>query len=99
MRVCAENGNEGWIEMAELAASQAVLFFCQHHNGAPLRRLIRKRCKLGGVGKIGFGNAWARMEDCRLTVAERDRAGFVEQEHVHISGGSTARPDMAMTFR
>jgi hypothetical protein len=38
------------------------------------------------------------MNGDRLPVAQRDGPGLIEQQDIHVSAASTARPDMAITF-
>jgi hypothetical protein len=59
--------------------------FGQDHDRAPFGRLVGKRRQLRGVGQRGLFDAGRRMELRRLAVAERDRAGLVEQQHVDIA--------------
>ena len=87
MRVCALNGHERRAERVHVALAQAELLLRQHHDAAAFRRLVRERGELGGVGEVALGDAGRRDEGRRLAVAERDRAGLVEQQHVHVAGG------------
>src|SRR4029077_6802293 len=71
--------NEAGLHVGELAAADAVLLLGQHDDRAPLRRLVGTRCQLGGVRQCLLGHAAQRLELVRLTIAERDRPGLVEQ--------------------
>ncbi len=42
---------------------------------------------MGGVGEVGFVHARAGVERGGLAIAERDGAGLVEEQHVHVAGG------------
>ena len=53
----------------------------------PFGRFVRQRRELRGVGQFLRADAGQRHELGRLAVAERDRAGLVEQQRVHVAGG------------
>ena len=71
----------------QLAPAQAVLLLRQHDDRAALRRLVRQRRQLRRVGQRRLADARQRNELGRLAVAERDRAGLVEQQRVDVAGG------------
>jgi hypothetical protein len=56
-------------------------------DGAALGRLVSQGRQHRGLGQILRGHARCGNERGRLTVAERDGAGLVERQHVHIPGG------------
>jgi hypothetical protein len=58
----------------------------------PFGCLVRERRELRRVGELFGRDAVGGQERGRLPVAERDRAGLVEQQHVDVAGRSTARP-------
>src|ERR1035437_253632 len=69
----------------DFASAQTKFFLRQHHDTAAFGRFVGERRELRGVGETLDGDEWRRNKLRRLTVAERDRAGFVEQQHVHVS--------------
>ena len=85
MRVCAVNGTKRGLVRRELALAQPVLLG-EHDDRAALGRLVGQRGQLRGLGQLGLGDARHRDELRRLAVAERDRAGLVEQQHVDVAG-------------
>ena len=87
MRVCAVNGTNVAPSTLNIALAQAVLFFRQDDDAAAFGRFVRQRRKLRGIGQLLVVNAVGGKERRRLPVAERDRAGFVQQQHVHIARG------------
>src|SRR5438552_2647493 len=79
-------GNEDRIAMAKLATSQSIFILCEYHNGAPLGRLVCKRCKLRRIRQLGLSHIWAGIEHRCFAIAQRDRTGFVQEQHVDVSG-------------
>ena len=79
--------NERRADLLHVALPQAVCFLREHDDAAPFRRLVRQRRQLGGVGQLLRRHAGGRNERRRLPIAERDRAGLVEQQHVHVARG------------
>ena len=79
-------GHELGAVRGELVLAQPVLLG-QHDDRAPLGRLVGERGQLRGLGQLGLGDAGHREERRRLAVAERDRAGLVEQQHVDVARG------------
>ena len=53
----------------------------------PSGRLVGERGELRDLGELALLDAVDREELGGLPVAERDRAGLVEQEHVDVAGG------------
>ncbi len=86
MRVCAVNGTNSAAWAAKLAAADVVLLLGQHDDRSAFRRFVGERRQLRGVGQGRLRHAWQRDELTGLTVAERDRAGLVEQQRVHVAG-------------
>ncbi|MGX1267887.1 hypothetical protein RKD18_001081 [Streptomyces phaeoluteigriseus] len=66
--------------------TQPVPLLRQDDDGTALGRLVGQRRQLGGVGEFGLRRTAHRHELRRLPVAERDRAGLVEQQARHIAG-------------
>ena len=73
------------VRRQELVLADAVLLG-EHDDRAALRRLVGQRRVLRRLGEIGLLDAGHRHERGRLAVAERDRAGLVEQQHVDVAG-------------
>src|SRR5262249_13320578 len=71
--------------LAELALAEPELFLGQHYDRAALGRLVGERGELRDLGQLLLADAVDRDEFGRLPVAERDRAGLVEQKHVDIA--------------
>ena len=72
---------------ASSRAANAELLLRQHDDRPALRRLVGQRRQLRRVGQRLLGDARRRTELGGLTVAERDRAGLVEQQRVDVAGG------------
>ena len=77
-------GDEGASSAAELVLAQAVLLG-QHDDRAALGRLVGQRRELRRLGEVRLLHARHRDERGGLAVAERDRAGLVEQQHVDVA--------------
>ena len=87
MRVWAENLWKVCGSAREVSTAQLELLLGEHDDRAALGRLVGQRGELRHVGQLALGDARRRMELRRLPVAERDRAGLVEQQHVHVACG------------
>ena len=85
MRVCAVNGTNVGAERVDVALAQAVLLLGQHDDAAAFGRLVGERGELRRVGELLDRDAVGGHERRRLAVAERDRAGLVEQQHVDVA--------------
>ena len=70
----------------EVVLAQPVLLG-QDHDRAALWGLVRERGHLGGLGERRVLDTGHRQELGGLAVAERDRAGLVEEQHVHVARG------------
>ncbi len=64
---------------------QAVLLAREGDDRSALRRLVGKAGEQRRLGQRAFLDAGERHEGARLPVADRDRAGLVEQQHVAIA--------------
>ena len=64
----------------------------EHDDRAALRRLVGERGELRHLGELALVDAGAGTNSGGLAVAERDRAGLVEQEHVDVAGGLDRAP-------
>ena len=78
---------EGVRQAGQVAAAQLKLLLGEHDDGASLGRLVRERGELRRVRQVAIRNAGRRMEGRGLAIAERDRAGLVEQQHVDVARG------------
>ena len=86
MRVCAVNGTNSACSVRHVVLADAVLLG-QHDDRAPLGRLVGERGELRDLGQLGLRHAGHRDELGGQAVADRDRAGLVEQQHVDVAGG------------
>ena len=86
MRVCAENGTNTASCAREVASAQPVLLLREHDDRATFGRLVGQRRQLRGVGERRLADARRGTELRRLSVAQRDRAGLVEQQGVDVAG-------------
>ena len=80
-------GDERRLVLAELALAQPVALLGEHDDRAPFGRLVGERGELRHLGELALLDAVDRDELGRLAVAERDRAGLVEQQHVDVARG------------
>ena len=80
-------GDELRAERIEIAAANAVLLLGEDDDGTALGGLIRQRGKLGCIGEFFHADAGCGNEARSQTVAERDGAGLVQQQHVDVAGG------------
>ena len=100
MRVCALNGTNVRAERVDVALAEAVLLLGEDDDAPALGRLVGERGELRGVGELLDGDAVGRDERRRLAVAERDRAGLVEQQHVDVArrldGAARDRDDVRL---
>ena len=62
-----------------------VLFLRQHHDAASLGRFVGQRSELRRVGEFVVETPGAGDELARLAIAQRDGAGFVEEEDIDIA--------------
>ena len=85
--------------LRQLRQARAVFLLGQHDDAAALRRLVGEGRHQRGIDHFLFGMAAERDERDRLAVAQRDRAGLVQQQVLTSPAASMARPDMAMTLR
>ena len=74
-------------KFVHVSAAQAVFFLGQHDDAAAFGRFVGQRRELRRVGQVRQVDAIGGNEFHRLAVAHRDRAGFVEQQHVDVAGG------------
>ena len=84
-RLRGEGYELGVGQLRELAPADALLLFGEHDDGAALGGLVREAGELRGVGEFVGGDARRGDELDGLPVAQRDGAGLVEQEHVHVT--------------
>ena len=63
----------------------AAAFARQHDDRAALGRFVRKAGEQRGLRHLRLAGAAHRAEFARLAVADGDRAGLVEQQHVDIA--------------
>jgi hypothetical protein len=77
--------HEAGAHRLEVPAAQAEPLFREHDDAAPFRGLVRQRCELRRVREGLLAHARRRQERHRLPVAQGDRAGLVEQQHVDVA--------------
>ena len=80
------------MEVAQLAAADAVLLLGEDDDRAPLGRLVGQGGHLGELGQLALGDAGRGQELRRLAVAEGDRPGLVEEEDVDVARGLDRPP-------
>ena len=73
------------VVLAELALAQVESLLGENHDRAALGGLVGERGKLRHLGELALLHAVDREELGGLPVAEGDRAGLVEQEHVDVA--------------
>jgi hypothetical protein len=93
-------GDEARTEVVHAALADAELLLGQDDDAASFGRFVGERGELRGVGHVALRDAGRRPEIRRLPVAERDRAGLVEQEHVDVArsfdGAPRSRDDVRL---
>ena len=87
MRVCAVKCTKCRAQRGHVALAQLELLLGQHDDAAAFGRFVGQRGELRRVGQFGLLDAGGGEEGAGLAVAERDGAGLVEQQHVHVAGG------------
>ena len=78
--------NERRLVGGEFTGADAVLFLREDDDRPSLRGLVRKRRELRGVGERRLADACSCSKLSRVPVAQRDRAGLVEQQRIHVAG-------------
>ena len=73
------------VKLGHIAAANVVFLLGEHDDRAALRRFVGKRGQLRRIGQLGSVTPAERDELGRQAVAERDRAGLVEQQRVHVA--------------
>src|SRR6266511_3007749 len=75
-----------WARTSSTPAALVVTLLGEHHDRAALRRLVGQRGELGGVHQLLDLDPRQGKERGRLPVAQRDRAGLVQQQGVDVAG-------------
>ena len=78
--------DEDRADLGDVAFTEAECGLRQHHDAAPLRRLVGERGELSSVGEISQDDTGRGNKRARLPIAERDRAGLVEKKNVDVAG-------------
>ena len=73
------------MRLSHFASAQIVFLLRQHDDGPAFRCLVGERSELRRVGKFLDLDARRGNEFGRHAVAERDRPGLVEQQHIHVA--------------
>ena len=93
MRVCAVKGTNFACGIScDLASAQPEFFLRQHDDAAAFGRFVGQRRELGRFGELFLGHARGRQKRGSLAVAQRDRAGLVQQQHVHVASRLDGTP-------
>ena len=71
--------NETGLALGNMAPSEAVLLFSQNDHGAAFRSFIGEAGQLRGIGQLLTAYSIHPQEFDGLAVAQRDRAGLVQQ--------------------
>ena len=86
MRVCAVKGTNVAPSVSHVALAEPVLLLRQDDDAAALRASRRRATRAGRRRRArARSTPVGREEGGRLAVAERDRAGLVEQQHVDVA--------------
>ena len=86
IRVCAVNGTKCAPSSWTSRSRMPYFSLARTTIAAALGRLVGQRGELGGVGQVALGDALGGEERGGLAVAERDRAGLVQEQHVDVAG-------------
>ena len=73
-------------KLTQVATANAVLLLREHDDRTALRRLVGERGELGGIRQLLFADAAHGTKRRRLTIAEGDGAGLIQQERVDVAG-------------
>ena len=82
---------EGVRRCRKIAAAQLILLLGEHHDRAPFGSLVGQRGELRGVSEVAARRRVPHKR-CRMAVAERDRAGLVQQQHIDVAGRLDGAP-------
>jgi hypothetical protein len=100
MRVCAVKGTKVARAGRQVPPRRLNLLLGEDDDAAALGRLVGERGQLGGVGQALGRTPGAGMNSDGHAVAERDRAGLVEEEDVDVArgldGAAAHREDVAL---
>ena len=86
MRVWAVKGTKVAPSFSISRSRMLILLLGQDDDAASFRSFVRQRRELGRVGQRGLGDAVGGNEVHRLAVAQGDRAGLVQEQHVDVAG-------------
>ena len=75
------------VRLGHFPGAQIELLLGQDHHRTAFGRFVRQRGQLRGIGQALRLDARRGNERGRHAVAQRDRAGLVEQQHVHVTRG------------
>ncbi len=73
------------MQRRHVAAADAVFLLGEHDDGAAFGRFVRSEASWAASARSCAVDAGQRHEFGRLPVAERDGAGLVEQQRVHVA--------------
>ena len=80
-------GDKAGSQSLDVALTDAVFLLCQDDDASSLRRLVSQGCELGRIRQPLCRCPFHGQKFNRLAVAQRNRAGLVEQKDVHVAGG------------
>lgn len=90
--------DKGGFHFGNFLAAQAEFIFRQHDDAPSLSRFVGNGRKLRRFRKIAFRSIPHGNKFACLSVAERDRTRFIQQQNIDVSAASIARPLVASTF-
>ena len=74
------------LQFVHFPAADPEFVLGQDDDGTALRSFVSERSQLRGIGQLLAGHARCGMEFHRHAIAERDRAGLVEQQNIDVAG-------------
>ena len=80
-------GDEAGLGQVVQAPSAHALLLGENDDAAAFRRLVGQRGKLRGVEHVVHRDSRRGKKFHRLAIAERDRARFIEEKNVDVTGG------------
>ena len=81
------NGTKTAAGISDIARPRSPYCFGQHDDAAAFGRFVGKRGQLGRIGHLLHAHPLGRQEFGRLAIPQGDRAGLVQQQHIHVACG------------
>ena len=85
MRVCAVNGTNVRVQLVHFARAQSEFLLGQHDDAAAFRVSSASEASCAASARSFRLDAGRGMKRRRHAIAQRDRAGLVEQQHIHVA--------------